>query len=198
VRSLRLLTLTALLALGTAPAALAQHVYLNINGGAYRQAGDFLTLKNTAKTVDLAAKSTFALGANLELGSIRFTGAYVTGASIGQHGVEGSGKIGEGTLLAGAADVVLRPIPRILVQPYILGGVGFKRNGYSFVSDEFAEEFPELEPTTDLALHWGIGADLMLGGFGVMVEVNDFVTFTNKKFGRHDAFGVVGLRLRLF
>jgi hypothetical protein len=38
----------------------------------------------------------------------------------------------------------------------------------------------------------------MLGGFGVMAEIHDFVTFNNKKFGRHDAFGVVGLRFRLF
>lgn len=190
--------LLASVALGAAPAALAQNVNLTINGGAYRQAGDFMTLKDNAKQVDLTAKTTFALGANLELGAIRLTAAYVTGSSIGLHGIEGTDKIGEGTLLAGAADVVVRPLPRILVQPYILGGVGFKRNGYSFTGDDMASEFPELKPTTDLALHWGVGADLMLGGVGVMAEVNDFVTFTDKKFGRHDAFGVIGLRLRLF
>lgn len=190
--------LIASVALAAAPTALAQNAYLTVNGGAYRQAGDFMTLKDNASKVDLTAKSTFALGANLELGSIRFTGAYVTGSSIGLDGIENSDKIGEGTLLAGAADVVVRPLPRILVQPYILGGVGFKRNSYSFSDDEVADEFPELTPTTDFALHWGIGADLMLGGIGVMAEINDFVTFTDKKFGRHDAFGVIGLRLRLF
>lgn len=198
MRSCRLLLLLASLALGAAPAVLAQHANLTINGGSYRQGGNFMTLKDNAKVVDLAAKSTFALGANLELRSIRFTAAYVTGSTIGEHGIEGADQIGEGTLLAAAADIVVRPLPRILVQPYILGGVGLKRNGYSFNNDETADLYPELQPTTDLALHWGIGADLMLGGVGVMTEFNDFVTFNDKKFGRHDAFAVVGLRLRLF
>lgn len=178
---------------------MAQGVNLTINGGAYRQAGDFMTLKSSAREVDLEAGTTFALGANLELGSIRATAAYVTGAQLREHGIENSDKIGEGTLLAGAADVVVRPIPRILlVQPYLLGGVGFKRHSFSFSKSDDDADLPEIAPITDLALHWGFGADLMLGGFGIMAEINDFVTFTDKKFGKHDAFGVIGLRLRLF
>jgi opacity protein-like surface antigen len=192
------LILAACFILGATSAASAQRVYLTVNGGAYRQASDFMTLKDGAQEIDLDAGSTFALGANLELGRLRATAAYVTGASLSHKGVEGTDQIGEGTLFAAAADFVVRPLPRILVQPYFLGGAGIKRKSYSFKDDELVDQFEEIKATTDFALHWGVGADLMLGGFGVMAEVHDFVTFADRKFGAHDAFGVVGIRLRLF
>jgi opacity protein-like surface antigen len=190
--------LSAVMLLSSASAAQAQRIYLTVNGGTYRQASDFLTLKSEAQEIDLAADKTFSLGANLELGPLRVSTAYVTGASLSQHGIVGKDKIADGTLLAAAADIVLRPLPRILVQPYFLGGAGIKRKSYSFKDQDFADQFEDLKATTDLALHWGVGADLMLGGFGVMAEVSDFVTFTDRKFGNHDAFGVIGLRFRLF
>lgn len=197
VRSKRILLLAACLTLAAASGARAQH--LTINGGAYRQASDFVTLKNGAKEIDLDAGTTFALGANLELGPLRVTTAYVSGAKLSRKGVTGKEKIGEGTLLAASADLLMRPIPRIIgLQPYLLGGVGLKRNSYEFEDAGLLIDFKDYKSKSDLALHWGLGADFMLGGIGVMAEISDFVTFADKKFGTHDAFGVIGLRLRLF
>jgi hypothetical protein len=91
----------------------------------------------------------------------------------------------------------VRPLPRLLVQPYLLGGVGLKRQDFSFTDDGLGEN-PLPSDRTDLALHVGIGADLMLGGVGIMAEVTDYVTRTEEKtFGQHDAFAFVGLRIRL-
>lgn len=199
MRSNRILLLAACLTLAAASGASAQGIHLTVNGGAYRQASDFVTLKHEAKEVDLDAGTTFSLGANLELGPLRATAAYVSGATLSRKGVTGKEKVGEGTLLAASADLMMRPIPRILgLQPYLLGGVGLKHNSYSFEDDGLLVDFKDYKAQSDLALHWGVGADFMLGGIGVMAEINDFVTFADRKFGTHDAFGVIGLRLRLF
>jgi hypothetical protein len=37
----------------------------------------------------------------------------------------------------------------------------------------------------------------MLGNFGVVAEVSDFITRDDDRFGRHDSFAMVGLRFRL-
>lgn len=198
MRSNRILLIAAFLTLAGASGASAQGVHLTVNGGAYRQASDFVTLKSGAEEIDLDAGTTFSLGANLELGPLRATAAYVSGATLTRHGVSGKDKIGEGTLLAAAADIVLRPIPRLLgLQPYLLGGVGLKRNSYNFEDQGLPVDFKDYKSKSDFSLHWGVGADFMFGRIGVMAEVNDFVTYTDKKFGTHDAFGVIGLRLRL-
>jgi hypothetical protein len=195
MRFMRPLLLAALAVLPAAPVARAQGIHLTPMLGAYKQASDFQTLKGEAQSIDLKRENTMALGANLELGALRGTLAYVTNAKLSREGV--SGDVGEGKLLLLTGDLVVRPIPRILgLQPYLLGGAGVKRNDYSFKDDGFAADFPKNE--TDFALHFGVGADLMFGGLGVMAEVGDFVSYADRKFGRHDAVGMVGLRLRLF
>jgi hypothetical protein len=37
----------------------------------------------------------------------------------------------------------------------------------------------------------------MLGGFGIMAEVTDYITRSEGGFGQHDAFAFVGLRVRV-
>lgn len=197
MRFVRPLLLAALAALSAAPVARAQGIHLTPTLGAYVKANDFHTLRSEAENVDLKHEGAMAVGANLELGALRGTLSYVSGAKLSRQGVTDMDQIGEGTLLLLTGDLVLRPISRILgLQPYVLGGAGIKRNGYSFTDEGLAASFPKDE--TDFAFHFGVGADFMLGGFGVMAEVGDFVSFVDRKFGRHDAVGVVGLRLRLF
>ncbi|MGQ0562233.1 MAG: hypothetical protein ACT443_10200, partial [Gemmatimonadota bacterium] len=59
-----------------------------------------------------------------------------------------------------------------------------------------SDAFPENE--SDFALHAGIGADIMLGPLGVSAEITDFISKDeDDDWGRHDAFGFVGLKLRL-
>ena len=46
--------------------------------------------------------------------------------------------------------------------------------------------------------HGGVGADLMLGNMGVAAELTDFVSKgVDDKWNAHDAFLMVGLKVRL-
>lgn len=191
-----MLATAAAVGLGSAEEAMAQ-IYITPAAGAFIPASDLRDLKDQAEQTRLARSGTLGLGLNVELGWLRGSLAYATGAAISDRGVSGTDEVGDGSVLAVAADVLVRPLPRLLVQPYLLGGVGLKRQDFSF-TDEGLGENPLPSDRTDLALHVGIGADLMLGGVGIMAEVTDYVTRTEEKtFGQHDAFALVGLRIRL-
>lgn len=163
--------------------------------GAYIPASDLKDLREGANERRLEREGTFGLGLNLEAGWLRGSLAYASGATISSDGVEGD--IGDGSVLAVAADLVVRPLPRVLVQPYLLGGLGLKRTDYSY-DDEGLGTNPLPEDKRDVALHVGIGADLMFGGIGIMAEVTDYITKKDDGgFGQHDAFAFVGLKFRL-
>jgi hypothetical protein len=191
-----MLATAAAVGLGSAEKARAQ-IYITPAAGAFIPASDLRDLKDQAEQTRLERSGTLGLGLNVELGWLRGSLAYATGATISERGVSGTDEVGDGSVLAVAADVLVRPLPRLLVQPYLLGGVGLKRQDFSFTDDGLGEN-PLPSDRTDLALHVGIGADLMLGGVGIMAEVTDYVTRTEEKtFGQHDAFAFVGLRIRL-
>jgi hypothetical protein len=70
-----------------------------------------------------------------------------------------------------------------------------RRTDYSFDNDEF-DAFPKDD--SDFAAHVGVGADLMLGPVGISAEITDFISKDeNDDWKRHDAFGFVGLKLKL-
>jgi hypothetical protein len=164
--------------------------------GVFIPASDLRELRETAAQARLERSGTLGLGLKVEAGWLRGSLAYATGATLTDRGVTNRGEIGDGSVLAAAADVVMRPLPRVVVQPYLLGGVGVKRQDYSYNDDQFGDIFPREK--TDLALHLGIGADASLGGFGIMAEISDFVSRRpDDSFGQHDAFAMVGLTFRL-
>ena len=159
--------------------------------GGYIPAGDLKTVQSGAEDV-LDRNGTLALGFNLDFGLLRGTLAYASGTTIRNADKE---DIGEGTVLAAAADIVLRPLPRILVQPYLLGGVGFKNLSYDS-DNSVTNAFPEDD--RELSLHAGIGADVMFGPVGIVAEITDFISKdADDKWGMHDAFLMVGAKLRL-
>lgn len=185
----------SLLSLSAGPAA--AQVYITPAVGVYIPASDLDDLQDQAEQTRLDRSGTLGLGLNIELGWLRGSVAYATGASISEEGVDGGDEIGDGSVLSVAADLVVRPLPRLLVQPYLLGGVGLKRQDFSF-NDEGAATNPLPSDKTDFALHAGVGADVMLGKFGVMAEITDYITRNeDSTFGQHDAFAMVGLRFRL-
>lgn len=173
----------------------AQGITISPTIGAHIPASDFSELRAQADTLRVERDGTFALGLNVELGWLRGSVAYASGAKLTEEGVEG--QIGEGSLLTAAADVVLRPIPRlVIVQPYLIGGIGIKNTSYDFDDDGVRDAFPDDE--TDTALHFGVGADVMLGGIGIMAEVTDYLSKDAEgDWGAHDAFAMVGVKLRL-
>jgi len=140
-------------------------------------------------------EGTLALGLNVDLGLLRGSIAYASAAKLNQSGV--SGEVGEGKLLAAAADLVIRPLPRLIViQPYLLGGIGLRRLDYSYDTDALSNAFPKDE--SKMALHAGVGVDLSLGPVGVSAEVTDFISKNSEdKWKQHDAFGFAGLKLKI-
>ncbi|HSK18766.1 MAG TPA: outer membrane beta-barrel protein [Longimicrobiales bacterium] len=184
-----------LLALQAVPAA--AQVYITPSIGVFIPASDLEDLEGQAEQTRFDRSGTLGLGLNIELGWLRGSVAYATGATISDDGVSGEDEIGDGSVLAAAADLVIRPLPRLFVQPYLLGGLGLKRQDFSY-DDEGVSTNPLPSDKTDLAVHAGVGADLMFGRFGIMAEVTDYITRNDdNSFGQHDAFAMVGLRVRM-
>lgn len=180
-------------------AAHAQGISVTPSIGIYIPASDLYELRDNAdQIVRVDREGTLALGANVQLGMLRGSVAYATGAQLNEGGVSGQDDIGEGKLLAVAADLVLRPIPRlIIVQPYLIAGAGLRREDYSFDDDGVSNALPS--DKSDFALHAGLGVDVSLGGLGLVAEVTDFITQDEgDKWDQHDAFAFVGLKFRLF
>lgn len=197
MKSKNLIWGAAAVALLASADAHAQGIVLSPTIGAYIPASDFDELRDEADELRAEKEGTLALGLNLELGWLRGSLAYASGATIKRNGIAGEEDIGEGTLLTAAADVVLRPIPRLLiVQPYLLGGVGLRNSSYDADDNGLTNPFPEDD--TDLALHVGLGADVMLGGIGLVAEITDFISKNpDGDWSTHDAFAMIGLRFRL-
>ena len=177
------------------PATALAQLHVSPLVGIYIPASDLYSLRNEAQDVSVQKEGTFAMGANLEFGMFRASVAYASGAQINERGVQNRDNVGEGKLLAVAGDLVLRPLPRLLVQPYLLLGAGVRRENYSYEDDGVANALPDEQ--SDFAFHGGIGADLMLGRIGIVAEVTDWITKNQSDDFQHDAFGFVGLRLRL-
>jgi hypothetical protein len=185
-------------ALFTAAAAGSAAAQFNVTllGGAYVPASDFYELRTAAEDMRVEREAALALGANVDFAPFRISVAYATGASLSEAGVQNGGDLGDGSVLAAAAAFVLRPLPRVLAQPYLLAGLGLKRERFSFHEDALAGN-PLPRSQSDVAAQIGIGADLMLGGFGIVAEITDYISRQGGSFGQHDAFVMVGVRLRL-
>ena len=158
--------------------------------GGYIPASDVNQVTGSAQDIAKTREGTLALGANIEFGALRVSAAYASGTTIKNANKE---DIGKGNILAGAAALVIRPLPRILVQPYLVAGAGQK-----FYRYDQSANFNSGGNDSDFALHGGLGADLMLGNIGIAAELTDFVSKgADNKFNVHDAFLTVGLKLRL-
>ncbi len=198
---------TALL-LAAAGAVQAQGITVSPLIGVYTQANSLDQLStNATSSVGVKRQSALALGGNVELGFLRASLNYVSGATLNcQSGcsVSGTSDIGKGKILMGAVDAVLRPIPRIVIfQPYALAGIGFKKFNYD-TNTNVSGAFTSVKDNSTAAFHAGIGADLMFGGIGVMAEITDYISQGqgdangNNKQLQHDAYGLVGLKFRVF
>ena len=186
----------AILGVAAMPAASEAQISITPQVGVYVPGDDFESLRSGADSVSINKEGSLALGLNIEMGILRGSVAYASAAKLNESGVNGE-EVGEGKLLAVAADVVLRPIPRLLIlQPYLILGGGLRRADYDFDTDGVANAFPEND--SDFALHAGLGADVMLGPLGVTAEITDFISKNEEdKWKRHDGFGFVGVKLRL-
>jgi opacity protein-like surface antigen len=157
--------------------------------GAYIPASDLEGVRSGASQ-GLKREGTLALGLNIEFGSLRGSLAFASGTTIKDAN---EADIGNGTLLAGAADLVIRPFPRIIVKPYLVAGAGFKNEKFDKTTNT-NNPFPEDE--RKFAWHGGLGAEFMVGKFGVVGELTDFISKNDAgAYKVHDAFLNVGVRL---
>jgi opacity protein-like surface antigen len=205
------LALASMFALGaTGVAAQVPGISLDIvpKIGAEMPLSDLPTTPSAGAVASL--NGTLALGVAAELGlpglpfSLRANVDATTKKSISATGSVTSGSVDQ-TMMTIFGDLVFRPLPKlILVQPYLMGGLGVKRYNYS-LSDvtnptTFQSSFTDRK---DLAYHLGVGLDIALGSLALVAEVNDYMnqyqfdSGSTKKF-QHDLFIMAGLRLGLF
>jgi hypothetical protein len=182
MQSLRaVLSATALLVLAL-PVAHAQIVIEPMVGG-YVPGSNVSQVQGNATDIAKTRDGTLSLGLNVDLGMLRGTLAYASGTTIKNASKQ---DIGKGNVFAAAADLVIRPLPRIFVQPYLIAGAGEK-----FYKYDASASLLNTADEKEFAFHGGLGADLMLGKMGVAAELTDFLSKGNV----HDAFLMVGLRL---
>lgn len=190
-RTLSVLAGGALLALH-ATVAHAQLSIIPLVGG-YIPGGSIKEVETGASNLAVKRDGKLALGVNLEAGMLRASLAYASGTTIKDAN---RADIGKGTVLAGAVDLVLRPLPRIIAQPYALGGVGYKNLTYDKDNGIITSAFPK--NSRQVSIHAGLGADAMLGPIGIVAELTDFISRdANSKWGVHDAFLMAGIKLKL-
>lgn len=175
--------------------ATAAHAQLAIEPlvGGYIPGSSLKEVETGASNTAVKRDGQLALGLNIDLGSmLRGSIAYVSGTTIKDANKQ---DIGKGNVLAAAADIVIRPLPRILIQPYALGGVGMKNMTYN-KDDGILNAFPK--DASKLSIHAGVGADAMLGPVGVVAELTDFISKdANDKWKIHDAFLMAGLKIKM-
>jgi hypothetical protein len=179
----------AALVAAIAPFAASQVTITPMAGG-YIAASDVNQVSSGAQNLARSRDGTLSLGADVDFGSLRGSFAYASGTTIQNASRQA---IGKGSMFATTADLVLRPMPRIFVQPYLIAGAGEKFYRY----DQSASVFTGGD-TKAFGLHGGVGADVMFGSLGVAGELTDFVSKgADDKWDVHDAFLMVGLKLRL-
>lgn len=217
-RSMKLLITTALLATATVRAE-AQVPGIDVSLvpkiGFYIAAADLQAAATAAGEIVDDRGGSLAVGLGLDFAvplsplSFRVGFDYVTSSEFTYADTTGAGGLeasGEQTMLAIAGDIVLRPIPRLVVlQPYLLAGAGVKRYDFSFQDaadgTDIEEAFPESQ--TDFTLHAGLGLDLGLGPIALVAEVGDYISWYEAEGSdgselQNDIFLMAGIRVGLF
>lgn len=149
-------------------------------------------------------QSVLSWGGSLAFGSrngavnFRLTGLRTTGSLVSTaEGIESAEFPIPKKLLLLTGDLVLRPIPRFLVQPYAIGGAGARRlsiRGLEGTASGFDTE-PRWDPTVQV----GVGVDLRVGDVTIGLEIVDYLTgFGGAGNGlQHDAFAFLALGIPL-
>src|SRR5690554_2527231 len=150
------------LLLASAADAEAQRLQLVPRAGIFVSGGNLAEVSGTLGDVEADMKGTLGVGLGLEVGvplspiGFRAGFDYATNSKLSLKGISAGEDEAGAKLLAVTGDVVLRPLPRlIVVQPYLVGGAGVKR--YDFELSELEADAQGLFPEdqTDFTLHGG-------------------------------------------
>ena len=139
-------------------------------------------------------QSIFTVGGSLSFGSRNASTNFRLTALRSEGALSTAGTdptlSGDGTFTAVTGDLILRPIPRFLIQPYAIGGLGAQKIAGPSLQDE------NWRFTTQV----GLGADLRLGRRGVIlgVEAVDYLSGFGGGNVTHHAFIAAVLGIPLF
>lgn len=177
-------------------------VLLIPHGGAYLPGVDGIgDIKTGVDSLLGGRDMTLVLGGTLQFASpdgpvnFRISGVRTTSSVVSTREI-GDTRTRTEDFMALTGDLVLRPIPRFLVQPYVLGGAGA-------YGTEVAGEGADLTDTEqwNFVGKVGGGVDVRVGTRGVVVsaEVVDYLSgFGNDGGVSHDALALVGLGVPIF
>lgn len=152
--------------------------------------------------VDGDQRSVFTWGASVAIDArdgpvdLRLTGLRTTGSLVSTaEGAEPTSPPRRKSILALTGDVVLRPLPRLLVQPYLVTGAGGRR----LTSSGGSGSSQDADPRWDATVQVGGGVDLRLGGITVGLEAVDYVTglMDQGNGTQHDVFALFTLGVAL-
>ena len=188
----------------------AQRVQVVPRAGVFVSGSSLGEVRDGTEAIKADLEGGLGVGLAIELGmpaspfGLRAGFDYATDSKISTSGINEGGAEAGAKLLAVAGDLVIRPLPRLLlVQPYLLAGAGLKR--YDFEVSELGSGARDIfsESQTDFALHAGAGVDISLGAIALRAEVSDYVSWfqlasDSEKEMQHDVFATVGLRISLF
>jgi hypothetical protein len=159
--------------------------------GVYAPLGNLME----TSTSEFKIKSGLGLGLSVELDlplspiNVRANLDATVGRDVEEDGV----KVGDVDVVNLTGDLVFRPIPRVVAQPYLLAGAGIKRYSSGFGAGDG-------NSTSDFTGHVGAGIDGKLGPLGFMAEVSDYISsFSSNGDSKlqNDMFIMAGLRIGL-
>lgn len=144
--------------------------------------------------IDLGKKeSTRAYGLGLEWGagnilSLRGNVGYATSSDVAIRGVGCATCTSRSTMLTLTGGVVARPFRLLLLEPYVVAGMGLKR--YDFSGSDFDQGFDlVVDDRNERTWLLGVGGELNLGFVSGIVEVADY-------FSDYDTGGPAGPQRR--
>jgi opacity protein-like surface antigen len=183
----------------------AQGVRVAPQVGLYVPVSDFgrVTEDGIEGTVDLGKKeATLAYGLGLDWWSrsslgLRGSIAYATDSDVPISGFGCATCSTRSTMLAVSGSLVLRPVRLLLIDPYVMGGVGVARYDVSSVGlDDGLDAV--FDDRNELAWHLGLGGELTLRFADLLLEVSDYITTYQPPGGtdshrRHDVLIMIGV-----
>jgi len=171
--------------------------------GLYVPVSDLGTVQGLDGAVDLGKKaSTPAYGLGLEWGSaspvsLRGNVAYATSSDVSITGVGCDRCASRSSMLALTGGVVARPFRFLLLEPYVMAGMGLKR--YDFSGSDFDSGLDLIvDDRNERAWMLGVGGELNLGVLSGIVEISDYISdydsgLPSGPVRRHDFIVSIGL-----
>jgi hypothetical protein len=150
------------------------------------------------------SQAALSYGGSIAFGSrdgrinFRLTGLSATGAVFSTtEGFDSDGRVAPNTLLLLTGDLVIRPVPRLLVQPYAIGGVGVEY--HSFEPSGGVDNTQNADSGLGPSVQIGLGADVRLANMTLGFEVVDYISGVVSDGGlHHGAFVLAGIGIPLF